>query len=354
MHLVAAAVASMTMGVNAAHVAPNVVETRTIELTQTVTLHDVPEGTRQVRMWVPIPSDAAWQRVMDIKVLSAPGEWEIVHPQSGRGDIVYVDVQKPKAGNHSVTVSCVVERQGVAFPLDEMSSSGPVQRELFADALNTKAPLMEVDAQVKKLADEACGSETNVARQVMLLLQKVGEVADHYSINKNVPTCGRGAAGDCLEHGGGCCTDLHSLFIAMARSRGIPAKIQFGYRTLDKNDGKADVDPGYRCWASAFVPGMGWVDTDVVASDSASEDVDIRWATLSSTRVWLWEGRSFELNPPTSAGNVHTMLCGFAEIDGQPVDVLPAADGTPSKLRRTITFKVISNDRNESTPSLPQ
>ena len=335
-------------------ITPEVIETRVIELTQTVTLHDVPEGARNVRMWVPIPSDTRWQRVTDIKVESAPGNWQLVHPQSGKGDIVYVDVMNPKAGANSVVVSFTVETQGVNFPIDKIASTDPVQKELFKDCLDVKAPLMEVDDRVKKLADEACGNETDIAKQVKLLLAKTGEVADHYSINKNVPTCGRGAASDCMDHGGGCCTDLHSLFISMCRSRGIPAKIQFGYRTLDKNDGKPDVDPGYRCWASVFVPGMGWIDTDVVASDSAPEDVDLRWAALSSTRVWLWEGRSFELSPATSAGSVHTMLVGFAEVDGKPVDVLPAHDGTPSKLRRTISFKVLSNTRNDSTPSLPQ
>ena len=33
------------------------------------------------------------------------------------------------------------------------------------------------------------------------------------------------------------------------------------------------------------------------------------------------------------------MSCGWAEIDGVPVDVLPAADGSPSKLARTIVFQ---------------
>jgi transglutaminase-like putative cysteine protease len=354
MILIAAVVGTMMLGQQPVQVvSPNVIETRTIQITQTVTLHDVPEGARHVRMWVPIPSDAGRQRVTDIKVESAPGHWQLVHPQSGKGDFVYVDVMNPKTGSIPVTVSATIETQGVHVPLENVTG-GSIQKELFEAELDTKSPLMTSDDRVKKLANEACGNESDIAKQVMLLAKKTGEVADHYSINKNVPTCGRGAASDCMDNGGGCCTDLHSLFIAMCRERGIPAKIQFGYRTLDKNDGKTDVDPGYRCWASVFVPGMGWVDTDVVASDSAGEDVDLRWGTISSTRVWLWEGRSFELSPPTSAGSVHTMLYGFAEIDGKPVEVLPGHDGTPSQLRRTITFNVLSNDRTAETPSLPQ
>jgi hypothetical protein len=35
------------------------------------------------------------------------------------------------------------------------------------------------------------------------------------------------------------------------------------------------------------------------------------------------------------------MLVGWAEIDGVAVDVLPADDGTPSKLTRTIQFEEV-------------
>jgi hypothetical protein len=211
---------------------------------------------------------------------------------------------------------------------------------------------MEVDERVQALADEACGGETDTARQAVALLKAVAETADHYSSNPNVPTCGRGAAGDCLDHGGGCCTDMHSLFIAMARARGIPARMQYGYRLLDGRAGAA-YDPGYRCWVEFFVPGTGWVPTDVVAADNA-EPSAYRWVSLSSTRVWLWSGRSFQLDPPAKAGAIDTMICGWAEIDGKAVDPLPAADGSPSMLRRTVEYQVLSNTRTPKTGALPQ
>jgi len=355
MSFIAAVIGSVVLSQSPAKVsAPQVIETRTIELTQTVTLNDVPDGARHVRMWVPIPSDGPWQRVTDIKVDYTPGMWQLVHPQDGKGNLIYVDVLNPKSATIPVSISCTIERQGVYFPVEDLASGGSIQRELFKDELDTNVPMMGVDERTQALADEACGNETDIAKQAMLILAKVAEVADHYSKSDSVPTCGRGAASDCMDHGGGCCTDLHSLLISMCRARGIPAKIQFGYRTLDKNDGKENVDPGYRCWAEIFIPGMGWVANDVVASDGAPEDIGYKWPAISSTRVWLWEGRSFELEPATSAGHVHTMLVGFAEIDGKPVDVLPGEDGSPSKLRRSISFKVISSDRTADTPTLPQ
>jgi hypothetical protein len=228
-----------------------------------------------------------------------------------------------------------------------------MQPELFQDTLAEDAPLMHVDADVLGLAYEACGKERDIARQAVQLVHKVAEVADHYSKDPTKPTCGRGSAQDCLEHGGGCCTDLHSLFIAMARARGIAARMQYGYRLLDANEGQT-FDPGYRCWVEYFIPGAGWVPTDIVAADNAGADNPYRWASLGPYRVWLWEGRSFELSPVAAAGRIDTMLCGWAEIDGVPIDPLPADDGTPSRLGRTVRFDVLQHTRPEGAPKLPE
>lgn len=339
---------------------PEITETRTVSLTQTVTLYDIPAGSKQVRMWVPIPSDGSWQRVLDREVVSAPGTWKLVRQEEGRGDFVYVELANPPAGNAAVVVKATVERKGVHFPLDSASSSqsGKIQPVLFEPSLDQKAPLMEVDDKIKALADKACGNERDPAKQGMLLMQAVAEMADHYSKDKTKPTCGRGSAADCLEHGGGCCTDMHSLFIAMARARNLPARMQYGYRILDAKAGSA-FDPGYRCWVEFFVPGAGWVPDDVVASDNDESGNPRRWASLSATRVWLWEGRSFQLTPKAAAGPINTMICGWAEIDGKPVDVLPvvAADGTvtaPSKLRRSVEFTILSSDRPANAVKLPE
>lgn len=333
---------------------PEIVETRTINVTQTVTLKDIPATSKNVRLWVPVPSDSTWQRVLDLKVVSAPSPWRIERQAEGRGDFVYVELANPKQTEAQVVVQAVVETRGVHFPLESTTAVGSLQNELFADSLDADAPLMQVDARVRKLADEACGTETDPARQAMLLLQKVAEVADHYSKDPTKPVCGRGAAEDCLDQGGGCCTDLHALFIALARAREIPARMQYGYRTLDAKAGPDAYDPGYRCWVEYFIPGAGWVPTDVVASDNADAANPRRWASLSATRVWLWSGRSFELTPKGNAGPTHTMLCGWAEIDGKAVDVLPGDDGSPSKLTRKVQFDIISNTRPKDMIKLPE
>ncbi|MCB1062642.1 MAG: transglutaminase domain-containing protein [Verrucomicrobiae bacterium] len=339
---------------NASLIAPDFHETRTVRLEQTIHLKDIPSGSKQVKLWIPIPTDRNWQRVLDVSVTDSPGVWKIVPQVDGRGDFLFVEVTDPPAGETKVTISCLVERKGVHFPLDNVKSLPSFQTELFNAALDKTSPLMMADDNVRKLAAEACGTESDIARQAVMLVHKVAEVADHYSKDPSKPHCGRGSAEDCLVNGGGCCTDLHSLFIAMARARGIASRMQYGYRLLDAKEG-TEFDPGYRCWVEYFIPGAGWVPTDIVAADNADEANPYRWSSLSPYRVWLWEGRSFELTPKTSSdAPIDTMLCGWAEIDGKPVDPLPAADGTPPQMTRTVKFDVLQHDRPDGAPKLPE
>src|SRR3954454_9970817 len=105
MYKLAAAALSLLVLVAAGPVEPDRVERRTVRLTQTVTLHDVPDGARQVRLWVPIPSDAQWQRVLDRQVIAAPGRWRLEQQELGRGDFIYAEVDRTAAGTLSVQVA---------------------------------------------------------------------------------------------------------------------------------------------------------------------------------------------------------------------------------------------------------
>jgi hypothetical protein len=73
-----------------------------------------------------------------------------------------------------------------------------------------------------------------------------GAVADgtiHYSRDPSKPMVSVGDAKAGLAHGGGTCTDIHSLYIALARSHGIHVHLQMGYRLKDTNEGKNEVRP---------------------------------------------------------------------------------------------------------------
>ncbi len=316
-------------------VAPRISETRVYRIRQSVALKDIPAGDHDVRLWVPVPADGSWQHVLDRRVVEAPEGWKLEkQPKSGAEMVV---AHTKEHGDIKVVVETTVLRQSPTFDLSALS--GELQANLFEDELRQDEPLMFVDPQVIELSRTACANEKDPARKVVRLLDAVADAADHYSKDPSKPKCGRGSAQDCLVNGGGCCTDLHSLFIAAARAAHIPARMQYGYR-LNGTKENTEYDPSYRCWVEFYLPGSGWVPTDLVVADagepSARKD---NYGTLDARRVWLWEGRGLDLVPKQASNPIETMICGWAEIDGVAVSVLPAADGSPSRLTRTITFQ---------------
>ena len=204
---------------------------------------------------------------------------------------------------------------------------------------------MEVSPAIAAMAKQVCGIETNLAKQANLLLNAVADYADHYSKDASKPKCSVGDAGDCMANAGGCCTDLHSMFIALARARGIPSRLQMGYRLREPNEGK-EVDPGYRCWAEYYVPGYGWVASDLVEADAVEGDARQAWLTgLTERRLWLNQGREFILTPKQAGPRVNTMVIGYAEIDGKAVRVLPEGE-LAAQLSRKVHFVEVADQES--------
>src|SRR4030095_8618842 len=311
-------------------------ESRTYDVIQSVTVNDIPKGAKNVGLWVSIPDDGPAQRVLDLAVTSAPGPWKIVRDKDRACRFLYVEIAKPKTDTVSTTVSFSVHREAVSYKLDPANAAplADEQKALFADELRPDSPHMEVTDQIRKIVRETCGDEKNPVTVAEKLLNYVADNADHYSKNSKVPNCGVGDAKNCITQGGGCCTDLHSLFIAMARAAGIPARLQMGYRLQPKNVG-IEADPGYRCWAEYFISGAGWVPADIVEADAGDATGRARWFTgLTERRVHLNEGRNFDLPLKRNAARVNHMSIGYAEIDGKPARVLPEGNKGPQIVRK--------------------
>lgn len=79
-----------------------------------------------------------------------------------------------------------------------------------------------------------------------------------------------------------------------------------------------------------------------------------RLSSLSLYLIWHLAGRGFDLDTPKCRRSLPHHLCGRAEIDGKPVDVLPANDDTPSRLTRTVSFEIFGHQRPDGALKLPE
>jgi transglutaminase-like putative cysteine protease len=311
----------------------------TYRVEQTVTLSGIPEGARKVKWWISIPGNDSNQEVLDLAA-SVPGEWSVVTEPDRGNRFLFTEVSAAAAPTLTAKFSFTLRRRSVLVTIDP-AKVGPITdavKRVYADELVPNAPHMGVTPAIAALAAEACGAESNPATEAKLLQCLVAGSTVHYSKDPSKSKYSPGDAEICLANGGGTCTDIHSLFIALARARGIPARLQMGYRLREANEGK-DVDPGYRCWAEYFLPGYGWVPTDLVEAEDPKGLGPARWFSgLTARRLWLNQGREFNLPGRDSRDHrVNIMTIGYAEIDGVAARVLPEGD-KPAQLSRTVRY----------------
>jgi transglutaminase-like putative cysteine protease len=113
----------------------------------------------------------------------------------------------------------------------------------------------------------------------------------------------------------GNCTDFHSLFIAMARSQGIPARFEIGFPLpLDKHSAEI---AGYHCWAEFFEPQHGWIPVDISEAWKHPEKKDYFFGAHDDNRVEFTMGRDLELSPKQDGKPLNYFVYPYVEIGGK-------------------------------------
>jgi transglutaminase-like putative cysteine protease len=280
---------------------------------------------KEARLWVPYPTSDRNQTVSDIKVTGNFASSGVYTDLTHGTPMLYAE-WPGDAAKRNLAFSFRVERKEIAQP--NLPDKEPTwNRPDYAEYLQptSRGPL---DGEVKKLSDRITrGKSTN--------LQKARAVYDWTVENMyrdpNTTGCGLGDVCELLRKPGGKCTDISSVFIALCRAAGVPAREVFGIRLGKKAE--EDITAYQHCWAEFFVPGFGWMTADPadvrkamlvekleLSDPKAKEYRAYFWGGIDAYRVVLSRGRDLKLNPPQAAAPLNTFGYPYAEVDGKPVD----------------------------------
>jgi transglutaminase-like putative cysteine protease len=275
------------------------------------TVKDVPSGQR-VKVWFPAAQSDRYQHV---RVLSTKGDLSLrkTHDSRTGNEIYFAEVSKTKGGDlHFEVVYDVVRYEHLTL--------GLVRPRLQNAVLDKK------DSQLYLGADKLVpitGRPAELAAQVTAgkdsQLGKARAIYDYVFANMSYDKSGTGwGHGDVLyacNAKKGNCTDFHSLFIAMARSQGIPARFEIGFPLpADKTSGEI---AGYHCWAEFFDPQNGWVPVDISEAWKHPEKKDYFFGAHDANRVQFSIGRDLRLNPPQQGELLNYFVYPYAEVGGQ-------------------------------------
>lgn len=196
---------------------------------------------------------------------------------------------------------------------------------------------IQIDGIVKEYADRITkGKKTDLEKARAIY----DWVVENTFRDPKVLGCGVGDVKSMLESGylGGKCTDINSLFVALCRASGIPAREIFGIRVLPSQLSKSissvqgDATKAQHCRAEFYLG--RWIPADPadVRKVILEEELDLNHPKVQKVRDFMFGGwdvhwvafnyaRDFQLNPPTKNGElVNEFMYPIAEVGGKMMD----------------------------------
>jgi len=294
------------------------------------------ETSENVRLWIPYPVSNDNQNIKNITI-KGNYDYSGIYREAENGNmILYAEWYNPQ-DFPNLNFSFDIWRSEIflkSFPTEEGVLPIDVEKFLLPTMLGP------TDGIVKENADE-------ITEGINTILSKATAIYDylieHGERDPNLNFCGEGDVCELLQLLKGKCVDFSSVFVALARSSGVPSKEILGTR-ISKN---GDITGAYHCRAEFYLPNYGWVPVDPsdVAKLMLNEDLEIDdpkvveardyyFGAQTETYVDLSTGRDIILNPEQEAGPLNYFMYPYAEVNDEPLDFI-----SQEYLKYIVTFK---------------
>jgi len=283
---------------------------RTFTIEYVGKISGVPESTKKLRVWLPVPKNSTVQSIHALTFSTSPK----LGTETKYGNrIAYWEIDAPKS-THEVTMRFSCERKEIVMDLEKLATDGKASAADFRAFLGADK-LVLVDDEIRKMSDEiTVGKTTTLAKARAIYDYVLGKM----TYDKNHAGWGLGSTRHACDVGKGNCTDFHALFNSLCRAEGIASGFEIGlYLPYEKNSKEAL--GGYHCWAFFSVPGKSWVPVDCSEADRFPERKDYFFGGHTPNRVTLSTGRDITLEPQQQGEPLNYFLNPYAEADGQPV-----------------------------------
>ncbi|MDE2069229.1 MAG: transglutaminase family protein [Bradyrhizobium sp.] len=286
-------------------------EIKRYEIRDRVRVEAPTSGAEILDIWAPVIPDTPYQRVLDLEA-TAPAPWQI-HREAEFGNLVFHSrLRVPACKPLEVEFRCLVERFPVPHRLDPALVRPVSTPQLFSRVLGLEQ-FVDVNDKTRSLAREIVGSETNIVLQARLLYDYVTGTMSYDAAQQSW----KGSTEHALVCSVGNCNDIHALFISLARSLNIPARLVLGQAFEPPPAGQEACELcGYHCWAEFFAPGLGWIPVD--ASCACKYGKHALFGAIETNHVAWSVGRDILLAPAQRGARILFFAGPYTEADGRP------------------------------------
>jgi transglutaminase-like putative cysteine protease len=258
------------------------------------------------RMWIPLPSSDAFQRV-EVKSIQAPGRQEVLTDRRYGNKVLFLALG-PEDSRKPLALRFLIERREKAAYRDPTSSP---------NSFLAPERMVPDSSQFAELASSVLGDKKGDLVRARALYD---HTIDRMRYMKYGSGWGAGDAVYACNSGAGNCSDFHAYFIALARAAGIPARFAIGAAIpSERDDGGID---GYHCWAEFYAEGAWW-PIDLSEADKYSSLSTYYFGRHPANRIELSRGRDLVVEPGPTSGPLNLLAYPVLEVAGTPVSVKP-------------------------------
>ena len=278
-----------------------------------------------VRLWVPYPVSSQDQMIRHIRLDGNPANTGVYTVPANGTPLLYAEWPEGSK-SRKLTLSFEVARDELQrgdLPTKEPAWNSTDYAEYLAPT-----SIGPTDGAVKELADKIVAGNSTVLERARAIYDWT--VENMYR-DPDTRGCGKGDVCYLLIKPGGKCTDISSVFVALCRAAGVPAREVFGLRLGKKAE--QDITTWQHCWSEFFLPGYGWVPADpadvlkAMLVEKLKLDSprivglrDYFWGGIDAYRFQLASGRDLILNPAQAGEPLNTFGYPYAEVGGKALD----------------------------------
>lgn len=295
-------------------------DARRFEFTYEAEVTEVPEGAEVIDFWAPVARDLEEQRV-DLDDSTVPAGAAIHTDETYGNRYLHIRWTAPFPEEMKIALKYDVTRKEVV--IEDAKKLVPTSApEIDAMLRRHLGPtqMVPLEGKLTSIADDL---ELQQARPMQTGRQAYDYVVDLMTYGKDTPGWGRGDVLWACDSRTGNCSDFHSVFTGLTRTREIPSYFEIGF-PLPPDQSEGEIG-GYHCWAW-FHGGKeaGWVPVDASEADKHPEMFDYYFGALTAHRVAFSQGRDLTLLPVQNGPPLNFFIYPYVEIDG-------AAGGTVEK-----------------------
>jgi hypothetical protein len=261
-----------------------------------VTVNNQNFGLDELLVYQPLPVDWDGQSEVVIEEISPETTQEDIETTHGNG-IIYWEVSNPPQAGESMPFKILF-----SFTGNEINTKvnpeiiEPYDKDNPLYKLYTKPEryIESTDSEIVEIANQVAGDEANPYLVARKFYDYVIDTAEYKLV-------GRGLLGAkaLVENGVGECGDYASLFIALARAKGIPARPVVGYWAISGTDQT-------HVWAEFYLEGLGWIPVDPTIGQDRQREY--YFGNMDNQRVILNKGFNIKLVPPGPDNYVASFL----------------------------------------------